>query len=113
MRAQPFVSSGIVEIALHIAHARGQPRPNILIEPAEFELAILADELLDLVGQSLAPCLDGLIGEVDADDPETVGQPAGGDQIVERRNDQALGQIARRAEYHHGAGRSHRSALGV
>src|SRR5262245_16939204 len=42
---------------------------------------------------------------VDADDGEPVGQPIGSDQVVERRHDQALGQIAAGAEDRHGGGR--------
>ena len=113
MRAQPLVSRGIVEIALHIAHALGQPRPRILIEAAEFELAILADKFPDLIGERLAPRFDGLIGEVDTDDPESVRQPAGGHQIVERRHDQAFGQVAGGTEDHHGAWRRHHSSLAL
>ena len=78
------------------------------------ELAATAgDEFVHHVGEALAPVLDGPVAVVDADQPEAVGQPLGGDQIVERRHDQALGQIAGGAEDHHGAGRRDGHGLGL
>ena len=77
MLADPVVGSGIVEIALQIAHALGQPSPDGLIEMVDFELAVLPNELLHRVEEALAPILDRLGGEVDTDEPKSVGQPLG------------------------------------
>ena len=77
------------------------------------ELAIVGDELLHGIGEALAPFLCRLGGQVDADELESVGQPLGLDQIVERRHDQTLRQVAVGAEDHHGAGRRHRGTVGL
>jgi hypothetical protein len=44
--ADPLVGPGIVEIALQIAHAVGQPSPCGLIEVVDLELAVLSDKFL-------------------------------------------------------------------
>jgi hypothetical protein len=50
---------------------------------------------------------------VETDELEMLGELSGLDQIVEGRNDQAFGKIARRAEDHHGARRRRRGAFGL
>ena len=46
----------------------------------------------------------GTVGMVDAEDGEVVRQQPRRGEIVERRGDEAFGQIAPAAEDHHGAG---------
>jgi hypothetical protein len=77
------------------------------------ELAITGDESFHCIGEVRAPFLRGLGGPIDADELEGVGQPPGIDQIVERRHDQALGQVAGGAEDHHGAWRRCRGTVVV
>src|SRR5262245_42044530 len=57
------------------------------------------------LGQVLAPRIRGLVVMVEADDGELLGKPVGSDEVVERRHDEALGQIAAGAENCHGGGR--------
>src|SRR5262245_30539803 len=57
------------------------------------------------LGQVLAPRIRGLVVMVDADDGEPVGKPVGSDEVVERRHNEALGQIAAGAENRHGGRR--------
>src|SRR5262245_16712 len=57
------------------------------------------------LGQVLAPHIRGLVVMVEADDGELLGKPIGSDEVVERRHDEALGQIAAGAENRHGGGR--------
>jgi hypothetical protein len=77
------------------------------------ELAITGDKSFHCIGEVLAPFLRSLGGQVDADELESVGQPLGVDQIVERRHDQALRQVAGGAEDHHGAGRRYHGTVGL
>ena len=42
--AQPPVSSRIVEVALHIAHAVAEPSPRVLIQLVDLKLAAAGDE---------------------------------------------------------------------
>ena len=114
MRAETAVGGGIVEVALQIAHAVGEPTPSGLVDMIHLELAAApGDEFAHHVGEALAPFRGGLGGEVDADQLERLGQPLGRHQIVERRHDQPLGQVAGGAEDHHGARRRYRGLLGM
>ena len=67
--------------------------------------AALGDELVHRLGQALAPLLRGLWARDRRRRAGIVGQLLGLRQVVERRHDQALGQVAGGAEDHHGAGR--------
>src|SRR5262245_10697147 len=57
------------------------------------------------LGQVLAPRIRGLVIMVEADDGELLGKPIGPDEVVERRHDEALGEIAAGAENRDGGGR--------
>ena len=99
---------------MQIGHAVGQPSPGGLVDTGRPGTRRHAgDEFVHHVGEALAPFLRGPVAVVDADQPESVGQPLGGHQIVERRRDQALGQVAAGAEDHHGAGRRDGRGLGL
>ena len=112
MLGQSAVGRGIVEVSLKIAHAAGQPAPGGLVDVVGSELVVaLRDELVHHLGQALAPFLRGLGGQIDADEQEPLGQPLFIDQVIERGNDQALGQVAGGAEDDHRAGRRHRRAI--
>ena len=73
MLAQPLVSPGIVEIALQIAHALGQPSPGILIKPADWNSPSFPTNCCIISVEALAPLLGRLGGEVDTDEPKSVG----------------------------------------
>ena len=78
------------------------------------KFAALSDEIFIAAARPSRHCSAGLRGEViDADKLELVGELAGLRQIVERRDDQALGEVAGGAEDHHGAWRRGRGAFGV
>ena len=105
MLLETAVGLRVLEVALQVGHAVGQPSPGRLVDAVGLELAVTAgDEFVHHVGEGLAPVVHGPVAVVDADQPEAIGQPLGGHEIVERRRDQALGQIASGAEDHHGAG---------
>src|SRR5262245_17216181 len=57
------------------------------------------------LGQVLAPRIRGLVVMVGAADGELLGKPIGSDEVVERRPDEVLGQIAAGAENRHRGGR--------
>src|SRR5919106_727221 len=113
MLTQPAVSARIVEVALQIAHAVGKPAPGGLVDVVGLEFATVGDESFHRIGEVPAPFLRSLGGQVDADELESVGQPLCIDQIVERRHDQALGQVAGGAEDHHDAGRRYYGTVGL
>src|SRR5262249_27274430 len=62
------------------------------------------DEGLQHLGQAPAPFFGGLVVMVDADDGEAVRKLSGSHEIIERRHDETLGQIAPSAENRHGGG---------
>ncbi len=112
MLAQPVVRPGVVQVALQIAHAVGEPPPSGLVDMVGLELAAaLTDEVAHRIAQALAPIHRGLGGQVDADEPESIGEPLDPDEVVERRHHQTLGQIAGGAEDHHGAWRRGRNTI--
>ena len=112
MLAEPAIGLGIVEVALQIAscgRSASATRSGRYGRPGTRRS--LGDEFVHRVGEALRAIPRVLLAaQVDADEPEAVGQPLGVDQIVERRHDQTLGQVAGGAEDHHGAGRRHRGA---
>jgi hypothetical protein len=103
--AQPPIAVGVGEITLQIAHAAGEPAPGLLVDMVRLEFAaVLGDELVHHLGQILPPILGCLGGQIDPDEPKLVRQSFRSHQIVERGNDQPLGEVSGRAEDHHGAG---------
>ena len=62
---------------------------------------------------ALAPFVRGLGGQVDTDELESVGQPLGIDQVVERRHDQTLRKVAGGTEDHHAARWRDHGAFGL
>ena len=77
MLAQARVGPGIVEVALQIAHALGQPAPDGLVDLVDVKLAVMRDEFLHRSREAVAPLLGGLGGEIDADELKSVGKFAG------------------------------------
>ena len=105
MLAQSAIGAGIVQIALKIAHAVGQKAPGVLVQAVGVGRAALGDEGIHHFGQALTPLLRGRVREIEADELEAVGKPLGTREVIERRRDQSLGQVAGGAEDHHRAGR--------
>ncbi len=110
MLAEPAVGLRIVEITRQITHPVGKPLPRGLVEFVEMEFAVVGDELFHCVGEARAPLRRGHRGQVDADETKFVGQLVVICQVVERRHDQALCEVAGGAENHHRAGRRHNGA---
>ena len=103
--AQLLEAAGIVQVALHIGHGAGQALPGGLVDRIDAAFAGgVADEALQHVVQAVGPGGGVLLHHVHADDGEVLGQQAGVRQVVQRRHQQALGQVAAGAEDHHGAG---------
>ena len=77
MLTQPAIGRRIVEIALHIAHAVGEPSPRELVDLVEAKLAVTPDEFLHRIGQAVAPFLGSHAGKIDADELEATGELLG------------------------------------
>ena len=98
------VKLGLRDVALHIAHAPGERRPCLLIDPVDLEFRRgVADKALQHRVKMLTPALRGAVGEIDADQGEMGGQDSGPDEIIERRHHKALGEVSESAEDHHDA----------
>src|ERR1700691_2347978 len=105
MVAQFRVGAGVVDIALDIAHALAKPAPCRVIDRVDVKLSALADEIFHRSSEVSSPLLNAAGVVVETDELEMTGKLSGLGQIVEGRNYQTFGKIARRAENHHGAGR--------
>ena len=82
------------EISPQIFHSLREPGPRLLIDCASSG----AQEGLQHLREAIAPSLGGLVCNIDADDCELVRKPAGAHEIVERRHDETLSQIASSAK---------------
>ena len=106
MIAEPPIRLRIVQIALQIRHAIGEPAPCRSIELDDMKLAAASgDELIHRLAQAPAPLRRGFGRQINADELKPLRQTFGADQVVERRHHQPLGQVAGGAEDHHGTGR--------
>ena len=112
MLLQPMIGILVVEIALEIAHPLGEPTPRSLIKLVLLELAIAGDRFLHHCGESVAPFLHSIGISPDTDEPKSVGKSFRSYEIVERRHEQTLRQVASGAEDDHGAGRRFSGRLG-
>ncbi len=93
------------KVSTHVTHAADEPRPGLFVDRRGL-LLVPADarERLHHLGQTLAPLFRGLVVVIDADDGEFVGKLSGTHEIVERRHDKTLGQIAACAKNRQGRG---------
>src|SRR5262245_26774041 len=80
------------KVSPHIAHALRKPPPRFSVDCRRLR------HRLHHAGQALAPLLGGAVVVIDADDGELVRKLAGSRQMVERRNNQTLGEIAASTE---------------
>ena len=96
---------GFREISLQIGHPRRKPVPRFRLDRCRAAFAAAAQKSGKKVVQILTPCLVGLGVVVDANQRKMRRQESGFRKIVERRHDQAFGQVAVGAEDHHGARR--------
>jgi len=104
---ETVVHFGIGNIALQMGHPRGEKFPGPRIEwRGHRTRAGVRDKAADALGQIGAKFLVRPVGAVDADQCEFVREPAGLGEIVERRDQQALCQVAARPEDDHRAGRA-------
>ena len=112
--AQTAIQPRVVEVALEVAHAGGEPAPGGLVDVIGRKLAAaLGDELVHRLGEARAPIGGGLGRQIDADEAEAVRKLFAEGQGVEGRDDEALGQVASSAEDHHRAGRRCRRGVGL
>ena len=106
LRVQGIEGGGIGEVPLEVAHAVQQPAPLRLVDAPGVELAAAArDEALHRPVEPVAPALVGVVGQIDADEPESLRQAPRVHEVVERRHHQPPGEVPGGAEDHHGAGR--------
>jgi hypothetical protein len=90
-RAQVAVRPWLVESARHIAQVREQAREHVGVGPQP-------REALDRAARDLAEGIVGLVSARDADELEVLGQRALVGEVVERREQLAVRQIAGGAE---------------
>ena len=103
--AHAFVQSGVGQVARDVCHFVGKPRPRVVVDVVGVELrAGMADEAFQHVVKTLTPAIGVGLRPGDADQSELLGQHFAARKIVKRRHHETLGQIASRAENHHGAG---------
>ncbi len=108
-RAEPPVGLGFEEIAGEVGHHAGELGPGLLIDRGRVELiALLLYRALDEIVQALAPIVGRAVVVIDPDHHKAVRKQPHLQKIVERGNDEALGQIAAGAEDHKRAGRRRR-----
>ncbi|OIQ68150.1 hypothetical protein GALL_502590 [mine drainage metagenome] len=101
---QRLVKPVVAEIALDVGHAPGQVPPDIVLDLVDPAFARrLTDEAFHHLVQAVAPLVRVQVGQIDADQFECLRQQSGVRQIVQRRHQQSLGQVAARAENDHGA----------
>ena len=102
---QLLVQAVVVEVALDVGDVAGQALPGVLIDLVDPAFAGgLADEAFHHLVQAVAPLVGIEVGEIDPDQLEVLRQQAGGGEVVQRRDQQAFGQVAAGAEDDHGAG---------
>ena len=102
---EPAVGFRLRKIAAHIMHAIDEPCPGLRVERSALPFAAAgARKGFDHASEVLPPRLGTLIVTVDADQGEVFRELPAPDEMVERRHDETLGQIAGGAENHHGRG---------
>ena len=103
--ADLLVQLGLGQVALDVGHFLREPLPRRLVDLVDVELrGGVADEAFQHVVKMVAPALRRSLRQVHADQRKFLRQHLGAREVVERRHQQALGQVAAGAEDHHGAG---------
>src|SRR5262249_33436792 len=91
LRLEALIRRSILEVARHVGDSAVEPSPLFITDLGRREFSDLAAQLLaEIVGTHL--------DVADADDRKSGGQQVFVAQVVQRRHQQALGQIASRAE---------------
>jgi len=93
----------LIEIALEKRHLRQQFGPRARIDGLGLEFAAACQEALHHFGQAFAPLIGRAVVMIHTDQREILREQLSLHEVVERRNDEALRQVARRAEYDHRA----------
>ena len=97
---------GVGEVAPEIIHHSHQAGPDVLVDGGGVELrACIRGEGVDRAAERVAPRSSARIGDVDADDPCIRIQEPLQLEVVERRHQEALRQVAGGAENHDRRGR--------
>ncbi len=99
------VQAGIVQVTLDVGHLLRELLPRSLVDLVQIEFRRgVADEALQRLVKMIAPTLRSSLRQVHTDQREFLRQHLGVGEIVERRHNQALGQVTAGTEDHHGAG---------
>src|SRR5260370_15084020 len=94
---QALVGGGVLEVPLHVVEALDEGVPGVRLDGRFGKVA-------HFFGDGLAELFGGHGVEGEADHGELVGQVVAARQIVQSRNQLALGQVPGGAEDHHQAG---------
>ena len=109
-----LVGIRLTEIRHHVAHFLRHPAPLFCVDLGRVELGrLVRGEALHRFGERLTPAVVVVLVAIQADDFEVIREEVAAREIVERRHEQALGEIAPGTEDHQGAGRSRRDARGA
>ena len=99
-----LVEFGLGQIALDVGHFLREPLPRRLVDPIDLKLrGRIPDKAFQHIVKMVAPAFRRPLGKVDADQGEFFRQNPGTREVVERRDQQALGHVATGTEHHHGA----------
>src|SRR5665213_1898449 len=97
--ANPIVQFGFGQVAADIDHLLRQPCPRRLVDVVDVKTGIgVANKALQRIVKAVPPAFRGPLRPGDADQRKVLWQHPGQREVVERRHDQALGQVAGRAK---------------
>ncbi|MNG93976.1 hypothetical protein D3C79_529690 [compost metagenome] len=105
-----FIGGGVEEITGLVVQALGQARPEFVVQALASALAALVTLTHERV-QALGELLGGGAVVVDTDDTQVAVQQAVAAEVVQRRHQQALDQVAIGAEQEQGTRRGGRKGL--
>ncbi len=99
------VEVGLRHVAAHVAHAARHRLPGVLVDGLDVELGRrIADEAQQHAVEMILPGFGVAFREIDADDREILGENTFAAEIVDRRHDETLREVAEGAEDDDGAG---------
>jgi hypothetical protein len=85
------VQVGLGEVAIHVRHPAREPRPGRLVD---LDPEVALPTKVFSMSETFAPLVDAILAMADADQRKVFRQQLGTREVVERRNHQALGEIA-------------------
>ena len=101
-----MIGLGRLEVAGPVVQTVGHEGPGRLLDSVGMELGLgILREPPHGLGEVAAPAVVGVLVVIDTDNSDVVGKVPRTGEVIERRHQQPLGQVAARAEDHERAGR--------